>query len=123
MADHVEVRVSDRDRDDYAASLRGGYAEGRITESEFEDRLSKAYAATTRSQLDPLVADLPVKEPKSTARPVSSALSQYVLWFFPALLSTAIWAITNFGGYFWPIWVFLGLGLSGGIPVLFKRSK
>ena len=30
-------------------------------------------------------------------------------WYFPAIICTAIWAMTSFGGYFWPMWVFFGL--------------
>ena len=35
-----------------------------------------------------------------------------VQWYFPALICTAIWAITSFGGYFWPVWVFFGLTIA-----------
>jgi hypothetical protein len=39
-------------------------------------------------------------------------------WYFPALICTAIWAMTDFGGYFWPIWVFFGLSIPAGLAVI-----
>ncbi len=115
VTDQPQIRVSDSDREEYSQTLRDGYVAGRLTESELEERLSSAYAATSRSDLEPLVADLP-SQPSApvpaTAQPVSSPLARYVLPFFPAFICTAIWAFTNFGGYFWPAWVFLGIGIA-----------
>ena len=115
VTDQPQIRVSDSDREEYSQTLRDGYVAGRLTEPELEERLSKAYAATSRSDLEPLVADLPSQPPAPTSAPTQSGpspLTRYVFPFFPAFICTAIWAFTNFGGYFWPAWVFLGIGIA-----------
>ena len=53
------IRASDEDRDRVAAMLREHHAVGRLTVDEFNERLDKAYAATTMGDLDELLADLP----------------------------------------------------------------
>ncbi|MGC0419243.1 DUF1707 SHOCT-like domain-containing protein [Embleya sp. AB8] len=55
-----ELRASDADRDRCVNILRDALAEGRLTAEEHEERLDAALAAKTHSQLEPLVADLPV---------------------------------------------------------------
>lgn len=54
-----EVRVSDADRDQVAGVLREALAQGRINADELEERLSRAYAARTFGDLEPLTSDLP----------------------------------------------------------------
>jgi hypothetical protein len=53
------VRASDAERDRAAETLRAGYAEGRLTRAELDDRITAAYTATTRTDLDTLTGDLP----------------------------------------------------------------
>jgi len=53
------VRVSDADRDQVAGVLREALALGRINADELEERLSRAYAAQTFGDLEPLTGDLP----------------------------------------------------------------
>lgn len=54
------VRASDADRDRFADLLREQTAQGRLSLEEFSERVGAVYAATTRGELDRLVADLPV---------------------------------------------------------------
>lgn len=53
------IRISDADRERAAQRLHTALAEGRITVSELEERLSAGYAARYESELDPPLADLP----------------------------------------------------------------
>lgn len=53
------VRASDADREQAAEILRRGYADGRLSQAEFDQRVTAAYAARTRGQLGALTADLP----------------------------------------------------------------
>jgi hypothetical protein len=53
------VRASDTERDQTAEILRAGYAEGRLSSAELDERLTGAYAATTRADLHALTSDLP----------------------------------------------------------------
>lgn len=52
-------RASATDRIQLAQLLAEAAAQGRLRMSDFEDRLTKAYAATTYRELDQLRADLP----------------------------------------------------------------
>jgi hypothetical protein len=55
----LEMRASDADREATAELLRQHYATGRLHTLEFEERISRCFAATTVDQLRELVADLP----------------------------------------------------------------
>ena len=57
------VRVSDADREATVARLENALGEGRITVDEFRQRAEAAYAAVTRAELEPLLADLPADAP------------------------------------------------------------
>jgi hypothetical protein len=54
-----EFRASTAEREAVVQRLAHAVGEGRITIAEFEERSKAAYAASTRGDLDELVADLP----------------------------------------------------------------
>ncbi|WP_432478053.1 DUF1707 SHOCT-like domain-containing protein [Nocardioides sp. GXQ0305] len=54
-----ELRIGDAERDRAASQLAEHYAAGRITQEEHAERLDRIWAAKTRSELDPVFADLP----------------------------------------------------------------
>jgi hypothetical protein len=54
-----DLRISDADREQIAERLRDAAGEGRLTVDELDERLERAYAARTGSDLAPLTADLP----------------------------------------------------------------
>jgi len=60
--DVVDLRASDADRDRTAAVLGSAMATGRLTRTEYAERLDAAYAATTLGDLVPLTRDLPGEE-------------------------------------------------------------
>jgi hypothetical protein len=53
------VRASDAEREQAAEVLRAGYADGRLTRDELDERLGAGYAAKTRADLRSLTSDLP----------------------------------------------------------------
>ncbi|HEY6275436.1 MAG TPA: DUF1707 domain-containing protein [Streptosporangiaceae bacterium] len=57
------IRVSDADREQVTARLRDHYAEGRLTESELDERVSAALNAKTFGDLRGLMTDLPGPAP------------------------------------------------------------
>src|SRR3954449_11067389 len=67
MAD-LDVRVSDREREAVADTLREHAAEGRLDPEELEERLTTAYAARTRGDLEGLTSDLPARAPAPPPR-------------------------------------------------------
>jgi hypothetical protein len=59
------ARAGDVDREAIAERLRVAAGDGRIDLDELEERLERAFAAKTYSELDELVADLPLGRPMS----------------------------------------------------------
>lgn len=74
-SDRPGVRASDGEREDVVALLSEHTTTGRLTLAELEQRVERAYAATTRAELAQLTADLPaatssdVRKPATTRRP------------------------------------------------------
>lgn len=59
MNDERELRASDAERENAVTRLNEAAADGRLTLAEFSERTGQAYAAKTRAELEPLLADLP----------------------------------------------------------------
>jgi Domain of unknown function (DUF1707) len=116
-----ETRASDAERDNVANTLRTHAAAGRLDPDELEDRLERAFAARTRADLAPLVADLPTPPPKPRRE-----LPRIPPVIPLAILLISIWALTG-AGYFWPIWP-IGAMLVGAFkhqgcrPVITRRG-
>jgi len=65
-----DLRVSDAERSEVADRLAEHYGEGRLDQSEFNERVEQAMHAKTRSDLAGLFDDLPDGEaPEVTTRP------------------------------------------------------
>ena len=62
------LRASDAEREHHAELLREHAAQGRLTVDELDERLDRVYAARTRGELAPVVADLPAPG-RRAARP------------------------------------------------------
>ena len=117
------LRAADTDREAVAAVLGRHMADGRLTVAEYDERLTKAYAARTYGELGELTADLPAtKAPRPPApRPARAGgctpsrgpheddLAQgWQAWAGTSAIVLTIWLLTGlFGdfGYFWPMWV------------------
>jgi hypothetical protein len=57
------LRASDAERESVVHHLNRAAEEGRLTLAEFSERAASAYAAITRADLEPLLADLPAASP------------------------------------------------------------
>jgi hypothetical protein len=124
-------RFTETDRDKIANRLRDAFADGRLDQPEFSDRLDKLYEVTTYGELEPLVRDLPAARTHSTPAMARTTPSTPKPGQFPerprqghpmlaamgvfgpiVLLNVVIWAvigISNGGNYpyFWPIWLLI----------------
>jgi Domain of unknown function (DUF1707) len=69
MAARPDLRIGDADREAAAASLREHFAQGRLSLTEFNDRIDAAFAATTQGDLDDVTRDLPHVRVPSTPLP------------------------------------------------------
>ncbi|MEV7967776.1 DUF1707 domain-containing protein [Sphaerisporangium sp. NPDC088356] len=118
MAATPDMRASDGDRDRVAAALREHCAEGRLTMDEFNERLELVYAGRTFGDLQKLTADLPdidLRARPATAQPPAKRpdhkgddkglRAAWGAWATAVAVTSVIWALTDFGGYFWPMWV------------------
>jgi hypothetical protein len=120
------LRAADADRAAVATVLGEHMAAGRLTVDEYDERLSRAYAARTYGELDQLTADLPSThrppsvQPLAAGRPHTvgacgswngggSTAAAWRSWLSTALIVVTIWAVASIASasllYFWPIWV------------------
>jgi DUF1707 SHOCT-like domain len=60
------IRVSDAERTEVADRLAAHFAEGRLKQAEFDERVAQAMNATTRGDLSGLSDDLPEPGPAGT---------------------------------------------------------
>ncbi|WP_298327242.1 DUF1707 domain-containing protein [Haloactinopolyspora sp.] len=128
MADRHEMRAADSDRERVTEILRDAHGEGRLRQDELLARIELAYNARTYSELDQLIADLPVQPRQATApaRPVSvtppanrgGTMRRLVRgtlnaawWFYgvAVAINLTVWLLVSMGDgfpeYFWPAWV------------------
>lgn len=66
------MRASDQDRDATVQRLQVAFAEGRLADEEFDERMRSALAARTYADLDELLTDLPASSAPVTPRPVAA---------------------------------------------------
>ena len=88
-APRPDLRASDEDRDRTAAQLGGALAVGRLTSTEYAERLDAAYAARTIGELAPLTRDLP--EADSVAAGVEPAGRAEVAARFSKVIRSGRW--------------------------------
>jgi len=111
-----ELRASDADRERLADDLRAHAVAGRIDTDELEERVQKAYAAKTLGVLDALRRDLPAT-PEELALTLRERRSQLVRRTIQEtggstgafVVCTAIWIFSGASGFFWPIFVVIGV--------------
>ena len=91
---------------------------GRLTLTEFEERVEAAYGATHLAGLDRLMVDLPAIRPRPTTPTARASTAQAWLdlrngpwgtWLFVGAICLMIWLMTSVASgevlYFWPVWV------------------
>ena len=61
------IRVGDRDRDAVAHRLQDAFAEGRLDDDDFDQRMRAALNASVSTELDVLTADLPATAARQAA--------------------------------------------------------
>ena len=107
------TRASDAERDRAADALRRHHADGRLSTDELEERIGRAYAATTLGELDRLFEDLPrLRSPESEQRPRRLGLlwpPALALPLIALLFASAVVASAHALFFVWPLMFFLFL--------------
>ena len=71
---YSQMRVSDADRNEIAEALSKHFADGRLDQSEFDERMARAMAAKTQADFAGLLDDLPpIADPPPSGGPVPVA--------------------------------------------------
>jgi hypothetical protein len=132
------MRASDADRDATIATLREAFAEGRLSQDEFDERLGRAHSARTYADLSHLTEDLPgavavpsptpvVEQSSDPAKERRDLRSAWASWLGVGVLVNIIWFATWMGSgpapYYWPIWVVGPWGGAMLIWTLTSRAK
>lgn len=132
------MRASDADRDATIAALREAFAEGRLSQDEFDERLGRAHSARTYADLSHLTEDLPgavavpsptpvVEQSSDPAKERRDLRSAWASWLGVGALVNIIWFATWMGSgpapYYWPIWVVGPWGGAMLIWTLTSRAK
>lgn len=120
------LRAGDRDRDVVLRVLADGYADGRLTKDEYDERADATAAAKTLGELPPLIIDLVPHTPQSStgrALATSDELHRRAVgrweeqrrealtgFLIANVVCWVIWAATGFG-FPWAIFVTLGTGI------------
>ncbi|MFB9181435.1 DUF1707 domain-containing protein [Dactylosporangium sucinum] len=91
-SERPDMRISDAERERVVAQLNTAVAEGRLTLSEFEERVDGVLRSRTFGEIEPFVGDLPVRTPASAPdllpiRNRSSSLKRQGRWTVPRRIS------------------------------------
>jgi hypothetical protein len=121
------MRASDADREVVRTVLADAYADGRLTREEYDGRLSTLYDSRTLGALPALVTDLEPLDtpaPAPVARPDTDLRTRgarkwrkdveesFGAFLIPSVICVVIWIAATGGGFFWPAFPMLFLGLN-----------
>ena len=87
------VRASDSERDAAAGQLQAAFAEGRLNDAEFDERMRTALTARTRADLARLMTDLPADAPTATPAPAGSQPGRFAVTFKSSLHRAGRWRV------------------------------
>ena len=101
------LRASDAERERAAEILRRHHADGRLTTDELEARTERAYAASTRGDLDQLFGDLPRLPPSEGERRPRRWPPPIAVPLVAALVAVAVVTSAHVLWLAWPLMLFV----------------
>ncbi|MBW0107069.1 DUF1707 domain-containing protein [Pseudonocardia sp. KRD291] len=118
------MRVSDADRASTAERLRLAHDEGRLSLTEYDERLQQSYAAVVRADLDRLTGDLPVidernlpsvrreREVAERRQAKTEWYGEWRSWAGTSVLLLGIWGMISLvAGDVTPFWPIFPIGI------------
>jgi hypothetical protein len=126
---HASMRASDADREIVRVMLADAYADGRLTREEYDDRLNTLFGSRTLGEVTSLVTDLvPPDGPAEALAPAplrsadlrtrgarkwrKDVEESFAAFLVPSIICTVIWIAATGGGFFWPAFPMLFLGIN-----------
>lgn len=95
-----QMRVSDAERHEIAEQLSQHYADGRLDDEEFNERVSAAMAAKTRADLEPLLFDLPRLDQGDQPVPTSQPSHGHGVLRLALFVALALFALGSVQAFF-----------------------
>lgn len=114
MSEPVPQRIGDAERDRAAEYLREHMSVGRLSQEEFDERVSAALSARTAADLAPLFSDLPAPKPGQDVPASGSSWPQYPVVpasnavpapAGPMPSSSLANTLAVVSGVAWPLWI------------------
>ena len=93
MTEPDSVRASDSERDAAASRLQAAFAEGRLDDTDFDERMRAALTARTRTDLARLTTDLPAEAPAPLAVPAGRRPGRFAVTFKSSLRRAGRWRV------------------------------
>jgi len=87
------IRASDRDRDAVVQRVQEAFADGRLDDTEFDERMRAALTARTQAELDVLLADLPATTPATGSAPASRGPGRFAVALKSSVRRAGRWRV------------------------------
>ncbi|OLR94808.1 DUF1707 SHOCT-like domain-containing protein [Actinokineospora bangkokensis] len=113
MAINRSTRISDDDRRQAADELRLAHSQGRLTLTEYDERLDQVGKATTYGDIARLFTDLPATAatPAKTTRVPKWVRVVWTWWAVTLVVNLLVWGLvhTQYDDdvHFWPMWLLI----------------
>lgn len=88
-----EVRASDQERDAVLQRVQQAFAEGRLDDGEFDERMRAALAARTHAELDLLLTDLPAGVPTASPAVTGPAPGKWAIAYKGPVRRAGRWRV------------------------------
>jgi Domain of unknown function (DUF1707) len=132
------TRASDRERDAVVQRVQEAFADGRLDDAEFDERMRAALVARTHADLDVLLADLPAAAPCQApaisghgpgrfAVALKSSVRRAGRWRVPERYTTVVykgdgWLDLRAAELSGPVTTFLAVAYKSTVTILVPRS-
>ncbi|MFT3971597.1 MAG: DUF1707 domain-containing protein [Micropruina sp.] len=122
---YQQLRASDADRTKASGMLADAYAEGRLDNDEYNQRLDQVMSSKSLGELVPVLSDIVPAASGPSAPPLAAHfgqgakprwLAQFPRWWISmAVMFNLIWLMTVLTSghmiYYWPMWPMVGTAI------------